>query len=177
MSSITIDIKDIKKLEEILGKLDSKVKDDLDFIVKATADDTQRLARQKAPSDIGAIKRSFSTEKEKELSYVIKNNMPYAPYVEFGTGGKYNPGEWDDFASQFQKGNYKIKGTFEEGVQAIADWLGRHGGNPEDAVGVLFSILKNGISPQPFLWPAFKIGRKQLEQEITDYVNNFGLDE
>jgi len=177
MSSITIDIKDIKKLEEILGKLDSKVKDDLDFIVKATADDTQRLAQQKAPSDLGKIKGSFSVEKEKELSYVIKNNMPYAPYVEFGTGGKYNPGEWDDFASQFQKGNYKIKGTFDEGVQAIADWLGRHGGNPEDAVGVLFSILKNGISPQPFLWPAFKIGRKQLEQEITDYINNFGLDE
>ena len=44
-------------------------------------------------------------------------------------------------------------------------------------ISILFSILKNGISPQPFLWPAFKIGRKKLEQEITDYINNFGLDE
>ena len=176
MSSITIDIKDIKKLEKILANLDSKVKDDLDSKVNGVALDTQRLAAQSAPEDIGRLAGSFSTEKEKnkELSYVIKNNMPYAPYVEFGTGGKYKPGEWDDFAKQFQG---KGDGTFDEGVQAIADWLGRHGGNPEDAVGVLFSILKNGISPQPFLWPAFKLGRKQLEQDVTDYINNFGLDE
>ena len=59
----------------------------------------------------------------------------------------------------------KGKGNYDQGVKAIADWLKRKGGDPEDAKWVFYLILKNGVNPQPFMYPGFKAGRKQLKQD------------
>jgi len=178
MTSFTIDITGLKELDKMIKKKSKKVISELDGFVRGAIDTAWLEAERKVPVGAnGFLKGANNTEKIKPMVHELRNNMPYAPYVEFGTGGKYEPGEWDEFASQFEKSNYNPGGTFEEGVKAIEDWLKRKGGDPADAKWVFYLILKNGIHPQPFMWPAYKVASKQLIQDITDYVNNFRLDE
>ena len=177
MTSFTIDITGLKELDKMIKKKSKGLVSDLDAIVEASIDTAWLDASRNVPVDQGQLKGGLNRDKEKPMVHKLSNNMPYAPYVEFGTGGKYVPGEWDEFASQFEKSSYNPGGTFEEGVKAIEDWLKRKGGDPADAKWVFYLILKNGIHPQPFMWPAYKVASKQLIQDITDYVNNFRLDE
>jgi hypothetical protein len=178
MTSFTIDITGLKELDKMIKKKSKAFEKEIDFIIgEGIMNDALMLAKKLTPVDQNFLRNANSVEKVKPMVYKLSNNMPYAPYVEFGTGGKYVPGEWDEFASQFEKSNYNPGGTFEEGVKAIEDWLKRKGGDPADAKWVFYLILKNGIHPQPFMWPAYKVASKQLIQDITDYVNNFRLDE
>ena len=45
----------------------------------------ERAAKQKAPKDTGALRRSI-TSKVENLEGVVFTPLEYAPYVEFGTG-------------------------------------------------------------------------------------------
>lgn len=175
MSSFTIDIKDIKKLEKILANLDGVIKEDLDILVNSATKSAQAVAIKEAPVDMGALKQANNVEKLADMSYAVYNNKKYAGYVEFGTGKKVDvPGDLQAVAEQFKE---KGDGSFEEGLQAIKDWCKRHGIEEEASYPIFLSILRNGVSPQPFLYPAFKEGKKVLVQDVTDYINNFGLDE
>jgi len=170
---IKIDTKGLKELQELFKTKGDSIKSDLNALVEAGARMALEVAKKKTPVDQGILRGANNIEQVKLMQWSVFNNMPYAPYVEFGTGKKVDvPGEWDDFASSF-KG--KGKGTYDEGVQAIADWLKRKGGDPEDAKWVFYLILKNGVNAQPFLYPGFKAGRKQLKQDAINYVNSFEI--
>lgn len=65
-----IDIADPKKIEEALGKACALV---------------ERSAKQNAPKDIGALRRSI-TSKVENGEGVIYTPLEYAPYIEYGTG-------------------------------------------------------------------------------------------
>ena len=170
---IKIDTKGLKELQELFKTKGDSIKSDLDALVEAGARTALEVAKKKTPVDQGILRGANNIEQVKPMQWNVFNNMPYAPYVEFGTGKKVDvPSEWGDFASSF-KG--KGKGTYDEGVKAIADWLKRKGGNPEDAKWVFYLILKNGVNAQPFLYPGFKAGRKQLKQDAIDYVKSFEL--
>jgi len=173
MINIDIDTKGLDSLKRLFKNKPEAIKLDIDAIVRASADKALEVAKDKTPVDQGILRGSNNTQKIKLMQYRVFNNMPYAPYVEFGTGKKVDvPDEWNKFASQF-KG--KGKGTYDQGVKAIADWLKRKGGDPEDAKWVFYLILKNGVNPQPFMYPGFKAGRKQLKQDILNYVNSFEI--
>lgn len=45
----------------------------------------ERSAKQKAPKDTGALRRSITSE-VKDLEGVVFTPLEYAPYVEYGTG-------------------------------------------------------------------------------------------
>ena len=45
----------------------------------------ERAAKQKAPKDTGALRRSITSEVN-GLEGVVFTNLEYAPYVEYGTG-------------------------------------------------------------------------------------------
>lgn len=73
-------------LEEVLGAIDRL--DDTSEIESALGKAcalVERSAKQKAPKDTGALRRSITSE-VKGLEGVIFTPLEYAPYVEYGTG-------------------------------------------------------------------------------------------
>jgi hypothetical protein len=100
--------------------------------------------------------------------------MSYAPYIEFGTGGKVSiPSGYGTFAGQF-KG--KTGGKFADLLKALTEWVNKKGigggKNKSVAYAIALSILRRGIRPQPFLLPAFENEKKNLKKRIKDIINN-----
>ena len=107
--------------------------------------------------------------------YSIGTNVKYAPYIEFGTGGKVNiPAGFSSYASQF-KG--KKGGKFKEMVLAIMEWVQKKGiasGKQSKSVAyaIAISILRKGLRPQPFLIPAFEAEKPKLKNKIKEILAN-----
>lgn len=125
-------------------------------------------------------------DKGQYVGYRVINTAPYAPYVEFGTGGKVDaPKEWSTYARQFKgKGG---GGNIDDFLLNIAEWVrakgitGRYSvktrrrlGNSisqleedlEAAYPIFLSILRNGSRPHPFLYPAYVTGVKKIIQDV-----------
>lgn len=140
----------------------------VDLETKGIAEQIVRNAKHLAPANFGDLQQTISFSKEKELTYKIAANQPYAAYVEFGTGKKFNaPAEWMDLAATF-KG--KTGQTFEQGVEAIKSWLHHKGGDEKDAEWILINLIVNGNRAQPFLYPAFVKGRIEYEKNLKDLL-------
>lgn len=94
----------------------------------------ERSAKQKAPKDTGALRRSITskvTQEGGELVGVVFTPLEYAPYVEYGTGL---------FA--------------EKGGRVDVPW------NYQDDKGDWHST--SGQHPQPFLHPALHQNREKI---------------
>lgn len=97
----------------------------------------ERSAKQKAPKDTGALRRSITsaiTEEQGEIVGVVFTPLEYAPYVEYGTGlfatGE-GGGRMTAWKYQDDKGNWHYT---------------------------------NGQRPQPFLHPALHESREQIKR-------------
>lgn len=144
--NIKIDIKQLKKLEKQLLKAGPKTTRHAQLELKATAFDTLATAKILAKVDKGHLQGAMAMEPITKEAYKIGNNKDYAPYVEFGTGLKVStPAEWNAFALQFK--------------------------SPKEAG----AALRNGQHAQPFLYPAFKEGRKLLVKRVTQVIKDFKL--
>ena len=175
MISITIDTSGLTELEQMLKDASKQVISDLDAIVRAAGETSLAVAKRESPVDQGILRNANNLQKVEPMSYKLSNNSPHAPFLEFGTGKKVDiPEDFSELAIQFKGGN---GGSFEEGLQAVKDWCNRKGIPEEASYPIFISILNNGITAKPFLWPAYKEGRKQLIQDVTDYVNNFRINE
>lgn len=132
-------------------------------VVQSTADGVVTQAKRNAPANLGKLRQSIGkTEEKGGFQAKIFAGEKYAPYIEFGTGTYVSvPPELQSLALQF-KG--KGSGSFEAFLQAIKDWVRQKGiGDPEKiAYPIAMSILRKGIRPQPFIYPAFVEGRKKL---------------
>lgn len=76
----------LEGLEEILDRLDG-LQDTTEYeaaLGQACAL-VERTAKQKAPKDTGALRRSITSE-VKGLEGVVFTPLEYAPYIEYGTG-------------------------------------------------------------------------------------------
>ncbi len=76
----------IEGVDEVLERLDSLV--DVQKLEKAIGKAcalVERSAKQKAPKDTGALKRSI-TSKVEGTEGIVFTPLEYAPYVEYGTG-------------------------------------------------------------------------------------------
>lgn len=160
----------VKGLDSLLKKLNAmgdEVTSEIDAIAEGTASEIALNARLKAPKNFGRLQQSINYSKADELKYVVTVDADYGAYVEFGTGRKVQvPPEFSDMASKF-KGK---SGSFEEGLKAIGDWA-KAKGIPESAVYPIFmSIIKNGIRPQPYLYPAFVKGRAQFIEDLKQLL-------
>jgi HK97 gp10 family phage protein len=104
----------------------------------------ERSAKQKAPKDTGALRRSITSEVRAnggEISGVVFTPLEYAPYVEFGTG-------------LFAEG----------GGRQDVPW------NYQDDEGNWHST--SGQKPQPFLHPALNENREQILRIIKEALAN-----
>ena len=72
--------------EKLIARLD-KMSDEVAFKknLETAALLVERSAKQKAPKDTGALRRSI-TSKVEGLEGIIYTPLEYAPYIEYGTG-------------------------------------------------------------------------------------------
>jgi len=140
-------------------------------ILNVVADLTVAEAQQSAPADLGTIRQNIGKEQINTLLISIYSNAPESAFQEFGTGGKVEvPEAMTDVAAQFQgfKG-----GDMAAFILALTDWVKRHGltgvysvkthrhnsnyDNQDEQVAwaIAKTILRDGLKPQPFLYPAF----------------------
>jgi HK97 gp10 family phage protein len=171
---------DITNISEVLGKLqsfDKKVQQDVKDEVNASALNIQSGAKRLAPVNLGQLRNSIYLKEQKVdkgFVFTVGSNASYAPYVEFGTGGKVSiPAGFEELASGF-KG--KKAGTFKDMVQALTLWVRRKGiggGNDKSiAYAIAISILKKGMRPQPFLIPSFETEKPKMISNIKKAIEN-----
>ncbi len=165
--------------------LEADVQGELD----AWAIKTSTIAKELAPVDEGHLKQSIHPEFEKNKASVTVN-VDYAAYLEFGTR-KFAaiyvatlPQDWQTFASQYRGSG---GGSFGQFVMELTEWVRRKGisgtysvktqrrtgskisqesEDHEMAYRIALKIVRNGIKPQPFLYPAAKQTTPVLIQNI-----------
>jgi HK97 gp10 family phage protein len=194
MASITIDIKNIDKVLNDFKALDKNIAKGVKDVVNESALNIQSEAKKLAPVNFGNLRNSIYLKEFAEnggFVYSVGAGVKYAPYVEFGTGGKVSiPNGYADYAMQF-KG--KTGGKFIDMVRALAEWVSKKGisgtysvktqrrtrnkstqnkQNMSVAYAIAISILKKGLRPQPFLIPAFEQERPKLVSKIQNVIKN-----
>jgi len=97
---------DIRSFDNVKKALDKKV-DDLTNGIDKEMDKTvfEINAKQVAytPVDTGRLRGGNGFDVSKPLNKTIENNVEYAPYIEFGTGGLVSvPKGLEDIALQFK---------------------------------------------------------------------------
>ena len=148
-----------------------------------------KLAKQDSPADQAALRGAITYYKKGSLSYEIVSQTFYAPFMEFGTKGKYRPIPGTEaIAAQFK--GYK-GGDFMELLRNIVRWVKRKGitgtysvktrrrtGSKinqlaEDysaAWPIAMSILKHGVRPHPYFFKQMHIVWPQMIRHIKQRV-------
>lgn len=100
-------------LGDLIGKIDAKSKGlfiEIDKAINSSIADINKLQKAYTPVDHGVLRQGNRFIASKGGSYLLYNDVKYAPYVEFGTGGGVNiPAGLEDVAEQFKgKKGFKI---------------------------------------------------------------------
>ena len=177
MAGFTFDIGNLSEVLKRLDTLDAKVQQEVKDEISASALNIQSGAKRLAPVNFGQLRNSIYLKEQKVQKgfvFTVGAKASYAPYIEFGTGGKVSiPAGFEQLASGF-KG--KKAGTFKDMVQALTLWVRRKGiGGGKDksiAYAIAISILRKGIRPQPFLIPAFQTEKPKLIKNILNVLKN-----
>lgn len=190
---IFLQVNGMDKLFNDLNKLSEKIKLEIALEINASALNIQSNAKKNAPVNFGILRNSIQLKEELgngKLTYTVGSKLSYAPYVEFGTGGKVTiPSGYENFAGQF-KG--KTGGTFQEMLKALVEWVKRKGitgtysvktgrrtgnksiqskQNESAAYAIALSILRKGLRPQPYLIPAYEEEIPKLKEKIKNIIN------
>ena len=177
MAGFTFDIGNLSDVLKKLETLDIKVQQGVKDEISASALNIQSGAKRLAPVNFGQLRNSIYLKEqkvEKGIVFTVGAKASYAPYVEFGTGGKVSiPAGFEELANGF-KG--KKAGTFKDMVQALTLWVRRKGiggGNDKSiAYAIAISILKKGMRPQPFLIPSFETEKPKMINNIKKVIEN-----
>jgi HK97 gp10 family phage protein len=108
---ITANITGIEGINKALSNYDKILTKDLSNEINASALKIQSDAKKLAPVDMGYLRNSIVLDGQSGgLTFDVAAKMLYAPYVEFGTGGKVSiPVGYEEYAAQF-KGKRKVAG-------------------------------------------------------------------
>ena len=190
---IFLNVNGMDKIFNDFKKYTEKIKVDIALEINASALNIQSNAKKNAPVNFGTLRNSIQLVEELgqgKLLYTIGSKLPYAPYVEFGTGPKTSvPANYNEFAMQF-KGNKR--GTFKQMIEALMLWVkakgltgtysvktGKRLGSKQKnqtqdksaAYAIAISILKKGLRPQPYLIPAYEKEIPKLKENIKKVLN------
>ncbi len=159
-------------------------------IVQSTADLIVAEAKQSAPADLGQIRQGIGKNTVNgtgRMQVEVFANAPHSAYMEFGTGPLVDvPEDMTEMAAQFQGVS---NGNFADFITALTDWVKRHGaaygtaysikthkrvGNKQAntdadtqaAWAIARFILKNGLKPHPFLYPAWLKFSTQMPDKL-----------
>lgn len=147
------------------GELGGEV---LESVTQATADDVEADAKSivsKKAHDLGDLTQNIRAEKISDNRYTVTSYAYHSSYVEFGTGPRVSvPSEFSAIASKVRSRN--TSGTFQKGLDRIAEWCERHGIERKSAFPIFMAILRRGLSPRPFMHPAYIKARAQYPKDI-----------
>lgn len=88
--------------KSIFKGVSDKYKQLLQDEIVATNEDVANKARSRVPVDTGFLKNSIITQQTEKGAETIVS-VKYAPYIEFGTGGKVDvPEGLESYAKQFK---------------------------------------------------------------------------
>jgi hypothetical protein len=155
-------------------------------VIGSITDEIVLAAKIAAPADLGTIRQNIGKELVSDGIYNVFSNAPESPYQEFGTGSMVNiPAGFEEVAAQFQGGG---GGDFAQFILSLVEWIKRKGINPmgnyiistktkitkgnktdidtQVAYLIARSILKKGLKPQPFLYPAYNDGWEKLQDRM-----------
>lgn len=179
MASITIDIKGMSEALNKFDKYGKLVQAEIKDEVNASALKIQLDAKKLAPVNLGMLRNSIylveQSISQHKFLYTVGAGAKYAPYIEFGTGGKVSiPTGYESYASSFKA---KTGGTFKEMLKALIMWVEKKGiasGKQSKSVAymIAISILRKGLRPQPFLIPAFEQEKPKLKLRIEKTIKN-----
>lgn len=153
------------------------VQDEVAMEVQATAKEYEAKAIKSAPVSNSDLVKSIHAASVTKYEWEVKAGSFHAPFVEFGTKGKYsNPGNFP--VPEYAKGSRSM----DDFVRNLTPWAERTGylnrvnaktqKEKEKAVRWLaIKILKNGLKPQPFFYvhflPMQELFRKRLENVLN----------
>lgn len=142
-------------MKEVLASFDQipqQTEQAIKPIVNRTAMRITRKAKQRVRKDQGRLGSSIAMRPyHGGLEVEVGTNVPYAPYIEFGTakGVDITPG-YEQFAAQFKgSGKWPPPG-------ALLEWMKRHGIPAEAEFLIRRKIGTEGIKAQPFLYNSFE---------------------
>lgn len=185
---ISINVGDLKALQKRIGNIPKQIEQEVDVEMAQIAKEYEAKAVRSAPVDEGFLKGQISMKRNGLMDYEVVSGAFYSPYVEWGTKNKAKvPDDLTAYAEQWR--NKKVtKDGFYEFVLRILEWMKRKGikagtynvktrrrqGNKQQkfeedlklATGIVYSILKNGVKPQPF----FFIHRKEMYAKLDKKV-------
>lgn len=189
---------EFKGLDAALRDVVKLVKDTEDRAQRAIDDFGTKVegdAKRLAPADERRLGSSINADSGR-LQTTITVATNYAAFMEFGTrkfAAQYVatlPPDWQSYAASFkgQKG-----GSFDEFIKSLVAWVKRKGigktynvstrradrvGKQSaattaeaDAYGIALYILRNGVRPHPFLYPAVKKHTPELIDEMKKILN------
>jgi HK97 gp10 family phage protein len=100
---VRLEVKNIKNVEDALKKYGRKAVKGFAEVVFDEATRLVEVAKLKAPVDFGTLRNSINWEKVDDLDYNVGTKIPYAPFMEFGTGGLVDiPRGWEGMAEPFK---------------------------------------------------------------------------
>lgn len=135
----------IEGLDAIVKKLDNMVGEQkISMAVGQACAIVEKAAKEKAPKDTGALRRSITSKVETEKNNVVGTvytPLEYAPYIEYGTGLFAEDTGRKDVPWRYQddKGNWHTT---------------------------------SGMHPRPFLRPALNENRDKIIKKIREGIKN-----
>lgn len=134
---------EFKGLDNVLDSLDSVA--DISSLKRAMGKAcalVERSAKQKAPKDTGALRRSITSEVTgtgSDIIGTVYTPLEYAPYIEYGTGlFAESTGRQDAWSYQDDKGNWHAT---------------------------------SGQKPQPFMRPALNENKERITEILKEGIS------
>jgi HK97 gp10 family phage protein len=99
-------LKGINSVIADLRKYGKEAEKDIEGVTELVARNIEKYAKQSAPANFGKLGQSIKAVQESPLNWTVEAGgviAPYAPFVEFGTGGLINvPTELKEQAIKFK---------------------------------------------------------------------------
>jgi len=166
---------EVKGFNAILKKFDTLSNESQQLVqsaLNAWADDTAKDAKLLAPSNFSGLRLSINPEYYVGSAAVVAS-AKYAAYVEFGTrkfAASYVsslPADWQAYANTF-KGPATNGGNLKQMWKSFKIWGEKKGLTPTQTYFAYKKVLRDGIRPQPFLYPSVNKNLPQLIEDLKD---------
>lgn len=171
MSFLSIEVKGLGELQSYIANLNKGQRNVIKQEFKEAGNEIVNKMKRDVPVDQARLKNSISFLMNGDTDLEIVAQTSYAPFMEFGTKGKFSASqEIQGYASTFK--NYKGDGSVKV-IDALTNWVRRKGivstysiktkkrSNRTNAEGqrekkaawaIFWSIKHYGVKPQPFFF-------------------------
>jgi hypothetical protein len=186
---ITFQAPDFKKaIATIEGVEEKKIKE-IELDIKDSVDQMVKLAKAASPINESRLRNSISAEKISPLQYEFVAQTKYAAFMEFGTKTLVDiPPGAEEIAAEAQKIKGGTMAEFEANIRRWVKLKGLAGTysvktrrrtgskanrqREDDSVVFLImrKILKVGVKPHPFFFPAIRNEVPKLAKKLTKIV-------